>query len=83
MIGSNESVANYQKYIELASTLAGTVKAYVHEMADFAVCFKQTAGDKLTPGTVEPRRITDYRGFLSANTCSQSAITPSVSFFLG
>ena len=53
---------------------ANTVKAYVHDVAAFAAWFKQSTGDKFAPGIVDPREITDFRGFLLQRRSSPATV---------
>ena len=64
MVSNKDIVADYQEYLEQAGKSANTVKAYIHDVAAFAAWFEQTTGDRFVPGIVDPREITDYRGFL-------------------
>ena len=64
MVGNKDIVADYKEYLEQAGKSANTVKAYVHDVVAFAAWFEQTTGDGFAPGIVDPREITDYRGFL-------------------
>jgi integrase/recombinase XerC len=64
MVENKDIVANYQEHLERTGKSANTVKAYVHDVGAFASWFEQTTGDEFAPGLVDPREITDYRGFL-------------------
>jgi len=74
MPDNNELVANYQEYLEQAGKSANTVKAYVHDVAAFASLFEQTTGEDFAPGIVDPREITDYRGFLLQRGSSPATV---------
>lgn len=44
-----------------------TVKAYTQDLAGFATWFAQTTGGDFTPQAVDPRDISEYRGYLVRN----------------
>lgn len=54
----------YREYLEQTGKSANTVKAYTHDVASFAIWFEQTTGEAFEPQAVDPREMTDYRGFL-------------------
>jgi integrase/recombinase XerC len=69
MSGSNteereEILAEYREHLERAGKSANTVKAYVHDVGDFAAWFEQTTGEGFAPKIVDPREVTEYRGWL-------------------
>ena len=74
MAGNKDVVADYQEYLEQTGKSANTVKAYVHDVTAFAAWFEQTTGDKFVPGIVDPREITDYRGFLLQRGSSPATV---------
>ena len=74
MVSNKDIVANYQEYLEQAGKSANTVKAYVHDVAAFAAWFEQTTGDEFMPGIVDPREVTDYRGFLLQRGSSPATV---------
>lgn len=59
-----EILAAYQEYLERAGKSANTVKAYAHDAGAFAAWFEQTTGEGFAPKLVDPREITEYRGWL-------------------
>jgi integrase/recombinase XerD len=74
MVRNKDIVADYQEYLEQTGKSANTVKAYVHDVGAFASWFEQTTGDEFAPGVVDPREITDYRGFLLQRGSSPATI---------
>lgn len=74
MVRSNNIVADYQEYLEQTGKSANTVKAYVYDVSSFAAWFEQTTGDEFVPGVVDPREITDYRGFLLQRGSSPATV---------
>jgi len=74
MVGNKDIVADYKEYLEQAGKSANTVKAYVHDVVAFAAWFEQTTGDGFAPGIVDPREITDYRGFLLQRRSSPATV---------
>ncbi len=71
---NKDVVADYQEYLEQTGKSANTVKAYVHDVGAFASWFEQTTGDEFAPGIVDPREITDYRGFLLQRGSSPATV---------
>ncbi len=71
---NKEVVTDYQEYLEQTGKSANTVKAYVHDVGAFASWFEQTTGDEFAPGIVDPREITDYRGFLLQRGSSPATV---------
>jgi integrase/recombinase XerC len=59
-----EILAEYREHLERAGKSANTVKAYVHDVGDFATWFEQTTGEGFAPNIVDPREVTEYRGWL-------------------
>lgn len=74
MVSYKDIVADYQAYLEQAGKSANTVKAYVHDVTNFAAWFEQTTGDEFAPGIVDPREITDYRGYLLQRGSSPATV---------
>jgi len=64
MVRNKNVVTDYQEYLEQTGKSANTVKAYAHDVGAFVSWFEQTTGDEFAPGIVDPREITDYRGYL-------------------
>jgi site-specific recombinase XerD len=64
----------YRDYLERTGKSASTVKAYTHDVASFATWFEQTTGEGFAPGAVDPREITDYRGFLLQRDSSPATV---------
>ncbi len=74
MTDNQELVTDYQEYLERTGKSANTVKAYVSDVATFVSWFEQTKGDEFMPGIVDPREITDYRGFLLQRGSSPATV---------
>ena len=74
MVRSKDVVADYQEYLEQTGKSANTVKAYLHDVGAFASWFEQTTGDEFSPGIVDPREITDYRGHLLRRGSSPATV---------
>lgn len=71
---NKEVVTDYQEYLEQTGKSANTVKAYVHDVGAFVSWFEQTTGDEFALGIVDPREITDYRGFLLQRGSSPATV---------
>ncbi len=54
----------YREYLERTDKSVNTIKAYTHDVASFTTWFEMTTGEAFEPQAVDPREITDYRGFL-------------------
>ena len=74
MVGNRDVVSDYQKYLEQTGKSANTVKAYAHDVGAFVSWFEQTTGDEFAPGIVDPREITDYRGYLLQRGSSPATV---------
>jgi site-specific recombinase XerD len=75
MSEKNENILDeYREYLERTGKSANTVKAYTHDVASFATWFEQTTGEGFAPGAVDPREITDYRGFLLQRDSSPATV---------
>lgn len=57
----------YREHLERAGKSPHTVKAYLHDLAAFAAWFHQTTGEAFAPQAVDPKDITEYRGFVLRN----------------
>jgi integrase/recombinase XerC len=57
-------IAEYREHLETTGKSTNTVKAYRHDVASFAGWFELTTGESFSPNAVDPREITEYRGYL-------------------
>ena len=61
---SKNILNEYREYLEQTGKSANTVKAYIHDVTSFASWLELTTGEVFELQTVDPREITDYRGFM-------------------
>ena len=74
MADNKDIVVDYREYLEKTGKSVNTIKAYSHDVASFASWFEQTTGDIFAPGIIDPREITDYRGFLLQRGSSPATV---------
>ena len=64
MTAHKELLGEYRQYLEQTGKSANTIKAYLHDVASFESWYAVTMGEGFDVQAVDPREITDYRGFL-------------------
>jgi integrase/recombinase XerC len=74
MTVNKDIVTNYQEYLEKTGKSANTIKAYIHDVESFVTWYEQTTGEEFSPGAVDPREITDYRGYLLQRGSSPATV---------
>jgi len=57
-------IEEHQTYLERVGKSPNTVKAYINDLRAFMRWFHQTTGREFEPRAIDPRDITEYRGFL-------------------
>ncbi len=60
----DDILKDYQTYLERVGKRANTVKAYRNDLDAFTRWFEQATGREFEPKAIDPRDITEYRGFL-------------------
>ncbi|KKN21378.1 hypothetical protein LCGC14_0925950 [marine sediment metagenome] len=60
----SETLVQYATYLADSGKSPHTLRAYTQDLANFAAWFEQTTGEAFDPQAVNPRDITEYRGFL-------------------
>jgi site-specific recombinase XerD len=64
-LSATETVSkDYRHYLERVGKSAHTVKAYLRDLAAFAHWFEQSRSEDFSAKAVDPRDITEYRGYL-------------------
>ena len=64
MAHSTPLLTDYRTYLERLGKRPKTVQAYTADLVAFGRWFEQTSGRDFDPAAVDPRDITEYRGYL-------------------
>lgn len=69
-----EGYDEYQEYLQTAGKSNHTSRAYLLDLQSFAAWFRTSNGEDISPRAVDPRDITEYRGYLLRTGVSPATV---------
>jgi site-specific recombinase XerD len=64
----------YREYLQTAGKSRHTTRAYLQDLQAFAAWFRTSNGEEFSPRAVDPRDITEYRGYLLRKGVSSATV---------
>jgi integrase/recombinase XerC len=71
---SFEGYDEYREYLQTAGKSSHTTRAYLQDLQAFVAWFRTSNGEECSPRAVDPRDITEYRGYLLRTGVSPATV---------